>query len=424
MTTISLGCTPDEAVHLRLPAVRAYDEARARSWPFLSDVLDGAARSVTEEERAILAATVQALVKYDRLLGFACGAPSSEARFESLLALVRGETNLDGRLSRIESETERLGTEFSMPDWIVDVVRAELGPDALRPALARMNETAPRVARVNTLKTTREACLAALAEEGVQAHETTCAAHGIVLEGRRSLYRTEAFAQGWLESQDEASQLVAELVAPPPKSFAIDACAGAGGKTLGLAALLGGKGKLLALDASESKLEELRRRARRAGASNVEARVVDLREPGDALRELEGRASRVLVDAPCTGLGAIRRNPEARWRLKPDDLPRLVAAQAALCKVASRLVAPHGRLVYATCSFLPSEGEMAMDFFLSEHPDFGAVTARDVLGRKKTEAVATRDGKYLRTWRFDGSPDGGDAGMDGFFAGVVRRKAE
>jgi 16S rRNA (cytosine967-C5)-methyltransferase len=310
-----------------------------------------------------------------------------------------------------------------VPDWIVDVVRGELGAEALRPALARMNETAPRVARVNTLKTTREACLAALTAEGVDAHETSCAACGIVLEGRRSLFRTQAFAAGEIESQDEASQLVAELVAPPPKSFTIDACAGAGGKTLGLAALLAGRGKLLALDASTSKIDELRRRARRAGASNVEARVVDLRNPGDALRELEGRASRVLVDAPCTGLGAIRRNPEARWRLEPDDLPRLVAAQAALCKVAARLVAPHGRLVYATCSFLPSEGEMAMEFFLSEHPDFGAVTVRDVLGRKKTEQVATRDGKYLRTWRFDGTPDGGDAGMDGFFAGVVRRAA-
>ncbi len=421
--TLWLGCSPDEAASVRQPAVRAYDEARARSWPFLSDVLEGAARGATEEERAILAATVQALVKYDRLLGFACGAPSSEARFESMIALAKGETRLEGRLARVDDRTERLGTTYSVPDWIVDVVRTELGEDALEPALRRMNEPAPRVARVNTLKTTREACLAALAAAGVVAHETTCAAQGIVLEGRRSLFRTEAFAQGALESQDEASQLVAELVAPPPKSFAIDACAGAGGKTLALAALLAGKGKLLALDASASKLDELRRRARRAGASNVEARLVDLREPGDALAGLEGRASRVLVDAPCTGLGAIRRNPEARWRLRPDDLPRLVAAQAALLGVAAGLVAPHGRLVYATCSFLPSEGELGVDFFLSERPDFGRVTVRDVLGRKRTEPVATRDGRYLRTWRFDGTPDGGDAGMDGFFAAVMRRAA-
>ena len=420
---IALGCTPDEALRMRDLSVRAYDEARDRAWPFLSDVLDGAARTVTEEERAILAATVQALVKYDRLLAFACGSSLSQARFESLIAVARGETKLDGRLARIEGATERLGTTYSLPDWIVDLVRSELGEAALEPALARMNELAPRVARVNTLKTTRQACMTALAAEGLVTRETTHAAQGLVLEGRRSLFRAQAFAQGALESQDEASQLVAELVAPPPKSFAIDACAGAGGKTLGLAALLASKGKLLALDASPSKIEELRRRARRAGASNVEARVVDLLEPGDGLAALEGRATRVLVDAPCTGLGAIRRNPEARWRLRAEDLPRLVAAQAALCKAAARLVAPHGRLVYATCSFLPSEGELGVEFFLSERPDFSAVTVRDILGRKRTEQVATADGKYLRTWRFDGTPDGGDEGMDGFFAAVVRRKS-
>ncbi|HEY6463861.1 MAG TPA: hypothetical protein VIY73_27010, partial [Polyangiaceae bacterium] len=121
------------------------------------------------------------------------------------------------------------------------------------------------------------------------------------------------------------------------------------------------------------------------------------------------------------GLGAFRRNPEARWRLREGDLSRLVSTQAALLHAASFLVAPHGRLVYATCSFLPSEGELAVDFFLSQHPDYTLVTARDVLGRARTERVATADGKYLRTWRFDGTPDGGDAGMDGFFAAVLRR---
>jgi 16S rRNA (cytosine967-C5)-methyltransferase len=284
-----------------------------------------------------------------------------------------------------------------------------------------MNEPALRVVRVNTLRTTREACLAALAGEGLQAGPTDHAQQGLVLSGRRSMFRTQAFARGEIEAQDEASQLVAELAAPPPRTFVVDACAGAGGKTLALAALLGGKGKLLALDASPGKLAELRRRARRAGASNLEAREVDLLQPGEALREFEGRASRVLVDAPCSGLGAIRRNPEARWRLSREDLSRLVSTQAALCRSAARLVAPHGRLIYATCSFLPSEGEVAAEFFLSEHPEFSLVTVRDVLGRARTERVATPDGRYLRTWRFDGAPDGGDAGMDGFFAAVLRR---
>ncbi|HEY8041989.1 MAG TPA: RsmB/NOP family class I SAM-dependent RNA methyltransferase [Polyangiaceae bacterium] len=406
---------------MRPLVVRAYAEARARRWPFLSDVLEQALRGAGEQDRGVVAAAVQALVKYDRLLGFACGSEDADARYDALFALSGGETRLDARLERIEDLTERLGVAYSFPDWLVELVRGELGEASLEAVLARMNELAPRVARVNTLKTTREACLGALEAEGVTARPTAHAACGVVLDGRRSPFRTQAFARGELEMQDEASQLVAELVAPPPRTRAIDACAGAGGKTLALAALLGGKGNVIALDTSEAKLEELRRRARRAGASDVRAVVVDLLDPGDALDGLEGSASRVLVDAPCTGLGAIRRNPEARWRLRPDDLSRLVRSQAVLTRAAARLVAPHGRLVYATCSFLPSEGEVAIDFFLSERPDFTLVTACDVLGRARTERVATPDGKYLRTWRFDGNPDGGDEGMDGFFAAVARR---
>jgi 16S rRNA (cytosine967-C5)-methyltransferase len=420
---VIVGCQLEEAQRVRPLVVRAYDEARRRDWPFLSDVLEGALKEATEEDRGIVAAAVQALVKYDRLLAFASGSEAAEARFDALFALASGETNLAPRIERIENPTERLAVACSMPDWLVDLVRTEVGEGALEAALARMNEPAPRVARVNTLKTTQGACVAALLAEGVGAHATAHAASGVVLEGRRSVFRTKAFAGGDLEMQDEASQLVAELVAPPPKTFVVDACAGAGGKTLALAALLAGKGKLLALDTSESKLEELRRRARRAGASNVQALAVDLRDE-DAVARLGARASRVLVDAPCTGLGAIRRNPEARWRLREDDLPRLVASQAALVKAAAGLVAPHGRLIYATCSFLPSEGEVPMEFFLSERPDFALVTARDVLGRARTERVATKDGKYLRTWRFDGEPDGGDDGMDGFFAAVARRARE
>jgi len=423
MLRVIVGCELEEAQRVRALVVRAYDEARKRNWPFLSDVLEGALKEATEEDRAVVAAAVQALVKYDRLLAFATGSEAAEARFEALFALARGETLLAPRIERIENPTERLAVAYSMPDWLVDLVRSEVGDASLEAALTRMNEPAPRVARANTLRTTREACVQALVEEGVGAHAASHAASGVVLEGRRSVFRTKAFERGDLEMQDEASQLVAELCAPPPRTFVVDACAGAGGKTLALAALLAGKGKLLALDTSESKLEELRRRARRAGASNVQAIAVDLRDD-DAVTRLGPRASRVLVDAPCTGLGAIRRNPEARWRLREDDLSRLVAAQAALVKSAARLVAPHGRLVYATCSFLPSEGEVAIEFFLSERPDFALVTARDVLGRARTERIATKDGKYLRTWRFDGEPDGGDDGMDGFFAAVARRARE
>jgi len=420
MLRVVVGCEPQEAQRVRPLVLRAYDQARSRRWPFLSEVLERVLEGIGEEERAIAAAAVQALVKYDRLLAFATGSESAEARFDALFVLARGETHLASRVKRIESETERLGVAWSMPDWLVDRVRSEVGGASLEAALARMNEPPPRVARVNTLRTTREACIEALVAEGVGARAALRAVSAIVIEGRRAIFRTKAFARGDLEMQDEASQLVAELVAPPPRSFVVDGCAGAGGKTLALAALLEGKGKLVAFDTSESKLEELRRRARRAGASNVQAIALDLLGEG-ALSLRGASASRVLVDAPCTGLGAVRRNPEARWRLREDDVPRLVASQATLLQAASRLVAPHGRLVYATCSFLPSEGERTVEHFLSEHPDFHIVTVRDVLGRSRSERVATSDGMYLRTWRFDGRPDGGDEGMDGFFAAVMRR---
>jgi 16S rRNA (cytosine967-C5)-methyltransferase len=214
--------------------------------------------------------------------------------------------------------------------------------------------------------------------------------------------------------------MVGELVAPPPGSLVIDACAGAGGKALALAASLGGKGRVVALDIAEAKLEELRRRARRAGASNLRAIAVDMLNPNEVLRPFAGSAARVLVDAPCTGLGAIRRNPEVRWRLRPEQLVALAEIQGRLLASAAPLVAPRGRIVYATCSFLRREGEEVLERFLAEDPHFSIVSARDVLGRARTEAIATRDGRYLRTWRFDGSPDGGDAGMDGFFVGVAR----
>ncbi len=426
---VIVGCAEADASRVRPLALAAYSEARARQWPFLSDVLERALRGAPDPDRAAVTAVVHALVKYDRLLAFAVGSDSSAERYNALWSMQRStqrnETpDVAARLERIETPTERLGVTFSFPDWIVDRVWSEMGEAALGPALARMNESAPRVLRTNTLRTTRDACLDALRAEGLEARAASHAPNAIVIDGSRSPFSTHAFARGDFEMQDEASQLVAELVAPPPGSLIIDACAGAGGKTLALAALLGGKGRVVALDASESKLTELRRRARRAQASNIRAVAVDLLDPGEALREFEGAAARVLLDAPCSGLGAVRRNPEMRWRLRASDVPRLAEAQSALARAVAPLVAPRGRLVFATCSFLPSEGEQAIDAFLRESPAFAPVTARDVLGRTRTDAVATRDGKYVCTWRFDGTDDdAAGAGPDGFFAAVARRTA-
>jgi 16S rRNA C967 or C1407 C5-methylase (RsmB/RsmF family) len=433
MPSVVVGFAEHEVARVRAIALSGFEEARARQWPFLSDVLERLLRGVAVDDGAVIAAVVHALVKYDRLLGFAIGSEDAAARLDALLAMARAapdeRSELDARIEAIDRPATRHGVAFSFPDWLVELVEQDVGQGALESALARMNEVAPRVARVNSLKSTREACIAALGAEGVTARPTAHAVRGMTLDGRSSAFRTQAFARGDLEVQDEASQMVSELVAPPPGSFVIDACAGAGGKTLGLAGLLGGRGRVVALDVAPSKLEELRRRARRAGASNIRAIDVDLLAPDEALKAFEGAAVRVLVDAPCTGLGAIRRNPEVRWRLVPAQVASLGEAQRRLLRAASSLVAPKGRLVYATCSFLRREGEEVFESFLAGDARFGLVTARDVLGRSRTEAIATADGRYLRTWRFGSAepggesavhPDGGTTGMDGFFAGVAR----
>jgi 16S rRNA (cytosine967-C5)-methyltransferase len=429
MPSVVVGFAEHEVARVRAIALAGFEEARTRQWPFLSDVLERVLRGVPAPDGAVVAGVVHAMVKYDRLLGFATGTEDAGARLDALLAIARaapGEcSELDARIEAIDRPTERRGVAFSFPDWLVDLVEQDVGPGALEAALARMNELAPRVVRVNSLKSTREACIAALAAEGVVARPTAHALRGMILEGRESAFRTQAFARGDFEVQDEASQMVAEIAAPPPGSLVIDACAGAGGKTLGLAGLLRGRGRVVALDVAPSKLEELRRRARRAGASNVRAIGVDLLSPGETLRAFEGTAARVLVDAPCTGLGAIRRNPEVRWRLAPGQVVSLGEAQGRLLRAASSLVAPKGRLIYATCSFLVRECEEVFERFLGDHPRFGLVTARDVLGRPRSAAIATADGRYLRTWRFEGDgsggrPDGARDGMDGFFAGVAR----
>jgi 16S rRNA (cytosine967-C5)-methyltransferase len=426
MLRVIVACTEAEARPVEGVAVRAYLEARDRGWPFLSDVLERAAKTVAETDRGALAALVHALAKYDRLLAFCVPSPEPAARLDALWSLARGRSaEVEARIAAIEAPATRLGVRFSFPDWMVEWLGGELGEARLEAALAWMNEPAPRTLRVNTLKTDRAACLARLAREGASARPTALASQGLTLEGPSSLFRTASYADGDIEVQDEASQLVAEIVAPPPHGLVVDACAGAGGKTLALAALLGGKGHVVAVDASEGRLAELRRRARRAGASNVRALAVDLLAPGDTLRELEGRASRVLLDAPCSGLGALRRNPEARWRLRPDDGPRLTRTQRDLARAAARLVAPHGRLVLATCSFLPSEGERWVESFLADEPDFARVTVRDVLGRARSAAFTGANGVYLQTpgWsRGEAASDPtGASDPDGFFAAVLRR---
>jgi 16S rRNA (cytosine967-C5)-methyltransferase len=321
------------------------------------------------------------------------------------LATVAADDAGLGQSAGLEREALRL----SYPTWMMDRLVTDLGEaDALALAAA-MNDRAPLTVRSNGIKVSREELVTRLAEEGVVARPTEFSPTGLLFETRVNAFGLSAFRDGLFEVMDEGSQLVAEAVAPPPGGRVVDACAGAGGKTLALAALLDGQGRILALDSNGKKLEELRRRARRAGLTNVTAREV--RGPGMPAEAKLGAWDRVLVDAPCSGLGTLRRNPEARWRLNPKTVDGFPAQQLALMVTYAPLVAPGGRLVYATCTVLRQENESVVERFLAERPDFVLMPIKEIWGKER--ALRLGDGTYLKVFPHR-------HGSDGFFAGVLR----
>jgi 16S rRNA (cytosine967-C5)-methyltransferase len=330
---------------------------------------------------------------------------ASLGRPPPLRAILAGDAGLAG-LGGLEREAVRL----SYPTELLARLVADLGePEALALAEA-LNGVAPLAIRANTLHGTREALAAELAREGVAARPGALARDALVLEPRGDVFRLRAFRAGRFELMDESSQLVAELVAPPPRGRVLDACAGAGGTTLALGAALGGKGTILALDTHARRLDDLRRRARRAGLSNVAAALVP--RDGALPAAARGAWDRVLVDAPCSGLGTLRRNPELRWRAGPEVLARLPAQQLALLRGYAPRVAPGGRLVYATCTPLHAENEGVLSEFLEQEPGFVTLPVKEILGRERAAALC--DGAVLRLFPHR-------HGSDAFFAAVLRR---
>ncbi len=293
--------------------------------------------------------------------------------------------------------------KYEIPDWILPRLKALYGP-ALEAEMAAMNQTAPLDLRINALKTTREAALLALGREGLQARPTQFSPWGLRLANRQSVTQGKAFQDGLVEIQDEGSQLIALLVDAHPGMRVADYCAGAGGKTLAIAMTMDNKGHIVACDTSAPRLEGAIKRLRRAGVHNAEQHL--LGEPGDKWTKRQaGKFDRVLVDAPCTGTGTWRRNPDARTRLTETDLKELVAKQAMILDQAQKLTKPGGKLVYATCSLLNDENEAQVEAFLARYPMFKQV---------EVEAPEALRGKYLRlTPRVHGT--------DGFFAAVMVR---
>jgi 16S rRNA (cytosine967-C5)-methyltransferase len=293
------------------------------------------------------------------------------------------------------------------PAWLADTLGA--APDT---ELRALNAPAPLDLRVNQLAVSREQALAGLTEAGIKATPTRFSPLGLRVVGRPSLSQLQAFQDGWVEIQDEGSQLVALLADARPGQAVIDLCAGAGGKTLALAAAMANKGRLIACDVSEKRLERAVKRLRRAGVHNVERRALGP-DAQSWLKRQAGRFDRVLVDAPCSGTGTWRRNPDMKWRIGPDEITALRSVQDEVLDRGARLVKPGGRLIYATCSLLAAENEQAIEAFLARHAEFQLLP----VGGVWTAVLAGDcpvDGPYLRL-----SP--ARHGTDGFFAAILER---
>lgn len=316
--------------------------------------------------------------------------------------------------ARVDPQSLPFGLRYSLPDWIETELKDLEDAQSYAAALL---ESAPLDLRVNLLKGERQAVLEQIQAlvEGTRftAQATPYSPEGIRLQGHPPLNRWQLFTEGVIEVQDEGSQLLAHLVAPKRGEMVVDFCAGAGGKTLALGAMMRSTGRLYAFDVSATRLARAKPRFARSGLSNIHP-VVIRHERDDRVARLAGKAHRVLVDAPCTGLGTLRRNPDLKWRQDPEQLQRLCQEQASILEQAARLVKEGGRLVYATCSFLRQENEAQVEQFLEKHPEFQLLDATELLPNCPNNAVDASGMLRLRPdWH----------ATDGFFAAVLQKQA-
>ena len=250
----------------------------------------------------------------------------------------------------------------SIPDWIDEVAVSELGEELWTKELAALNKQAEVILRTNTLNTTKEALQKELQDESIFTEFIPNHSDALRLVERANVFRTEVFKKGYFEVQDASSQLVAEYLDVAPGMKVIDTCAGAGGKTLHLASFMKNKGQIIAMDIYESKLKKLKIRARRNKVHNIDTRVIDSTKP---IKKLYNKADRVLIDAPCSGIGVLRRNPDSKWKLQPEFLDNIRKVQQDILQKYSKMVKSGGKLVYATCSVLPSENQNQITEFLA-----------------------------------------------------------
>ncbi len=378
-------------------------------------------REMGMRDRGEVAETVYACLREKRLLehlcqggDFLCLAAANHLR-HGISARAIGDlgaidlAGLTERVRTLKPETLPLAVRYSLPDWLADSLVAQYGEEEAGLLAQALNRQAPVDMRVNTLKATRDEVRARLAAEGFDSEPTPYSPFGLRRLTREPLFRTAAFKEGLFEIQDEGSQLLALMLEPKRQEQIVDFCAGAGGKTLAIGQLAANTGSVYAFDISVKRLERLKPRLRRSGLQNVRTAVIR-HERDDRVRRLAGKMDRVLVDAPCSGTGTLRRNPDIKWRTL--DLPALVADQTKILEAAASLVKPGGRLVYATCSLLREENEGVVANFQQHHPDFTTVPVNDVLARRHVALTMADDHLHLYPHRH---------GSDSFFAAVLER---
>ena len=372
-------------------------------------------RNLGQRDRAFVAEAAYAVLRRRRSLETAAG---SAAPHDLLVAALLRVFGLSGRVfdadaalvARIKSAAgERFApaVRADLPDWLWERLAAEHGAvEAMRIARGLL-DAAPLDLRVNLAKLSREE---ALSRMDAAAQPTPWSPAGIRLKDKPPINRHPLFLDGAIEVQDEGSQLIAYLVAPRRGEMVADFCAGAGGKTLALAMLMRGAGRLYAMDVSARRLAALAPRSARAGVSNVHPLAL-AGENDIRAKRLAGKLDRVLVDAPCSGFGTLRRNPDLKWRYGPERVAALAAEQYRILAAASRLVKPGGRLIYATCSILEEENEGVVERFAQEVSGFAAMSCAEILAQQK---IPLQTGNYLRLWPHL-------HGTDGFFAAAFAR---
>ncbi|MGJ7510857.1 RsmB/NOP family class I SAM-dependent RNA methyltransferase [Variovorax sp. GT1P44] len=307
----------------------------------------------------------------------------------------------------------------NLPEWLVSPLKAQLG-DQFWPLVESLQQPAPLDLRVNALTDKRPEVQKELSLASIKAVPTPFSPWGLRVDGKPALTKLDAFARGAVEVQDEGSQLLALLLDAKRGEMVVDFCAGAGGKTLAIGATMRNTGRLYAFDTSAHRLDALKPRLARSKLSNVHPAAI-AHERDDRIKRLAGKIDRVLVDAPCSGLGTLRRNPDLKWRQSPQSVQELTVKQAAILQSAARLVKSGGRLIYATCSVLPEENEAIAEAFSAANPDFQALDAAEVLDALKVPGAESlcaggENGKrYLRLWPHRHA-------TDGFFAAVWNRK--